>query len=799
MPRLSIAIISASALAYEVLLTKLFSIILWHHFAYMIISLALLGYGVSGTFLALARERLLRNFSTAYIGNIILFSLSSLLCFMLAQQLPFNPLLLEVKQLLWLMCLYLLLALPFFFAANAVGLAIMYYKKEIAGIYAADLLGAGLGSLAILGLLYLLFPAFILESISLAALLGALVAFKELSIKISMRAGLLFALSLLTLMLSSGGLTLKLNEYKALSQTLRISGTKIVAERSSPLTLLTVVESPDLPFRYAPGLSIASDTEPPPQLGVFTNGDGISAITEYPKKLERLHYLDEQSSALAYHLGRPQQVLVLGAGGGAEVLQALYQNTKEIDAIEIDPEMVDLVKTEYAAFAGHLYDRENVTVHTAEARAFLASTQKRYDLIQMAMVDAFGASSAGLHSLNEDHLYTIEALQLYLRHLKPGGYLSLTRWLKLPPRDTFKLFATALEALERSGVLDPQKQLVLIRGWQTTTLVIKNGPLSDGEIGKMKRFCDDRFFDTAYYNGLAVSETNRYNILKRPYFFEGVRALLDNREQYYRDYKFDIRPATDDHPYFYHFFKWKTLGEILSLRGSGGLQLLEWGYLLLVAALLQALIASTVLILLPLLRYRRSNENAIAVKKSRVLLYFSMLGLGFLFIEIYFMQRFILFLNHPIYSLTIILSAFLVFAGLGSGYGRRLAEKKGFRTTALYGINAILTLGLLYVLALEPLFDVLLAQAESVKMILSIVLIAPLAFAMGLPFAMGLSELGRHSEPLIPWAWGVNGCASVISAVAATLVAVHFGFTIVMAAALLFYLIAAISFPQRSS
>jgi len=417
----------------------------------------------------------------------------------------------------------------------------------------------------------------------------------------------------------------------------------------------------------------------------------------------------------------------------------------------------------------------------------------------MAMVDAFGASSAGLYSLNEDHLYTVEALQLYLRHLKPGGRLSLTRWLKLPPRDTLKLFATALEALERSGVQEPGKQLVLIRGWQTTTLVIKNGPISDGEIEKMKRFCDERSFDTAYYDGLSMSEANRYNILKTPYFFEGVQALLKNREQYYRDYKFDIRPATDDHPYFYHFFKWKTLGEILSLRGSGGLQLLEWGYLLLVASLIQALIASTLLILLPLLRYKKSAGSAISVRKSRVLLYFFMLGLGFLFIEIYFMQRFILFLNHPIYTLTIVLSAFLVFAGLGSGYAQRLAVKNGFKSAALYAIYAILTLGLLYLLALGPLFDLLLAQAESIKTAISIVLIAPLAFAMGIPFAMGLSELGRHSEALLPWAWGVNGCASVISAVAATLVAIHFGFTTVMAAALLFYLTAAISFPQQSS
>ena len=796
-PRLSVALVSASALAYEILLMKLFSIIEWHHFAYMIISLALLGYGVSGTFLTLARERLLRHFPYAYVGSIVLFALSSVFCFMLAQQIPFNPLLWEAKQLFFLFGLYLLLALPFFFAANAVGLALLCYKTDISRIYAADLLGAGLGTLAILGLLYLFFPAFILELISLAGLLGALIAFKELSLKPRAGALLLFVLPLLALLLAGRSITLNINDYKDLSQTLRISGTKIVQERTSPLGLLTVVASPEVPFRYVPGLSMASTAEPLPQLGVFTNGDGMSAITEFPDKMEKLGYLDYQTSALAYHLGAPEKVLILGAGGGSEVLQALYHNTGRIDAVEIDPEMVDLVGREFAGFDGNIYARKNVKVHTAEARGFVASSPERYDLIQMTMVDSFGASSSGLYSLNESYLYTVEALQLYLQHLRPGGYLSLTRWLKLPPRDALKLFATALDALERSGVKTPEKQLVLIRGWQTSTLLIKNGILSAAERKALERFCSERLFDTAYYDGIAPASANRYNILDRPYFFEGTQALLQNREQYYRDYKFDIRPATDDRPYFYHFFKWETLGEIFVLRGAGGLHLLEWGYLVLVASLLQAVAATLLLILLPLRHYRKSRESSVAASKKKVLIYFFALGLGFLFLEIYFIQRFLLFLSHPLYTVAVVLSAFLIFAGLGSSYSKRLAAQKGYSRSARYGIYALLLLGLFYLLALDQIFGFLLTQSEPLKIAASLLLIAPLAFSMGIPFAMGLSELGSHSEALIPWAWGVNGCASVISAVAATLVAIHFGFTAVMVMALLFYLAAYHSFPGQ--
>jgi spermidine synthase len=799
MPYLSIALISASALSYEILLMKLFSIIQWHHFAYMIISLALLGYGASGTFLALFRERLQPYFSYAYLGNIILFGLSSIFCFIAAQQIPFNPLeiLWEMKQLFWMFGLYLLLTLPFFFAANAIGLAFIYDKTAISGVYAADLLGAGLGSLGILSLLYLFFPASILQFISLAALFAALIGFKELSLKPNTGAVLLFVLSFLAVVFWGRVSTLNMNDYKDLSQTLRIPGTQIVEERSSPMGMLSVVQSPEVPFRYVPGLSMASEIEPPQQLGVFTNGDGMSAITKYPDKMEQLSYLDYQTSALAYHLGDPDKVLILGAGGGSEILQALYHETKAIDAVEIDPQMVDLVGKKHAEFSGNIYAKKNVTVHTAEARGFIASSAQKYDLIQMAMVDSFGASSAGLQSLSENYLYTVEALQLYLRHLRPEGYLSVTRWLKLPPRDTLKLFATAITALEKNGVEEPQKHLVLIRGLQTSTLIIKNGVFSSVEIEKLSRFCDERFFDIAYYDGLPESETNRYNILDKPYFFQGTQALLENREQYFRDYKFDIRPSSDDRPYFYHFFKWETLYEIFSLRGTGGLHLLEWGYLVLVAALLQAVIASIVLILLPLMRYRKAKKSRIVTSKKRVLVYFFALGLGFLFLEIYFIQRFILFLSHPLYTIAVVLSSFLIFAGLGSSYSKRLAALKGYNKSARYGIIGIFVFGLFYVLTLDHIFGFLLTQTESIKIAASVVLIAPLAFVMGMPFPMGLSELGRHSESLIPWAWGVNGCASVISAVAATLVAIHFGFTVVMMMALFFYLLAYLSFPVQ--
>jgi spermidine synthase len=799
LPRLAIALTSASALSYEILLMKLFSIIQWHHFAYMIISLALLGYGMSGTFLTLFRERLVEHFQVVFTGSILLFAFTAPLCFFLAQSLPFNPLelLLDTKQLLWLGAIYLLLALPFFFAASAVGLAFVYYKDAVAHLYAADLIGAGIGSLGILALLYWFFPESALKIVSAAGVLAAAVALKELKVgDRRVLASLAVAVSAL-LLLSQSDTELRMNGYKDLSQTLRIQGAKVIDERSSPLGVLSVVENRSVPFRHAPGLSMEAGMEPPAQLGVFTNGDGLSTITRFTGSLEPLAYTDYQTSALPYHLGKIGSVLVIGAGGGSEVLQALYHGVDSIDAVEMNPQMIELVAERYAEYAGGIYAREEVTLHAAEARSFMAGTDSRYDLIQMAMVDSFGASAAGVQSLSENYLYTVEALRLYLERLNPGGYLAISRWMKLPPRDALKLVATALEALEQSGVENPQKQIALIRGWQTTTLVVKNGMIDADEVASLERFCESRYFDAAYYRGMEAASANRFNLMERPYFYEGTKAIAEGDEAFFENYKFMIEPSTDNRPYFNHFFKWETLRELLNLGSLGGMQMLEWGYLVLVASFLQAVAAAVVLILLPLLKLGVS-ASGIGVRKRRVFFYFLALGLGFLFIEIYFIQRAVLFLNHPLTAVAAVLGSFLVFAGLGSGFSRRLAAGKGNRAALYIAVSAVILFGLFYLFVMDGLFAALIHLTDVVKIMVTVLLIAPLAFAMGMPFPLGLSELGRNAPVLVPWAWGINGCASVISAVLATLVALHFGFVALMLAALVIYTVAVISFPVKA-
>jgi spermidine synthase len=795
-PFLSIALVSAAALGYQVLLLRLFSIIQWHHFAYMVISLALLGFGASGTVIALARHRLLPHFRAAFATGAAGFGLTAVASFAIAQRIPFNALevIWEPRQQLYLALLFLLLAVPFFGAALAIGLALAAHGKRIASLYRADLLGAGLGALAVIGTLFLVMPTTMLRLVGGAGVIAAALVFADLPGRRLAVLGLTgLALAALAL-LPEGLLRPQLSPYKSLMQTLVLPDARIIARRSSPLGRLDVVESPAAPLRHAPGLSLNATAAIPPQLGVFTDGDGMTAITRFDGDRDSLAFLDWQAGALPYHLTHRPRVLVLGAGGGSEILRAQYHGARRIDAVELNPQMAELLDGEQAEFAGHLFRQPGSHLHIAEARAFAARNDRRYDLIQITLLDSFAASAAGLHALSESTLYTLEAFETYLDRLAPGGMLAITRWLRLPPRDSLKLFATAVEVLRRRGADDPSRQLLLMRSWDTATLIVKSAAFAPIELAAARRFADERLFDLAYYPGMPAGEANRHNVLEQPYLFEGTRALLGPAPQAFLDaYRFDLTPASDDRPYFFHFFKWRLLPELSRLGPAGGVLLLDWGYMVLWATLGQAVAISVLLILLPLRALGGEGATAPVGYAARVAVYFLALGLAFLFIEIAFIQRFVLFLGHPLTAVSVVLCSFLVFAGFGSGFAGRLPTLlAGRRIGAIpLAVGGIVGIAGIYLLLLPALFGWLSPLTQGARIPAAIVLIAPLAFCMGLPFPLALRQVADKAAALVPWAWGINGCASVISAVLATLLAIHLGFTAVVAIALALYVLAA--------
>ncbi len=806
---LSIALLAGSIIAYEITLMRLFSIAQWHHFAYMIISMALLGFGASGTVISIAQHWLVPRFHTVYMISGLIYSISIVGCYTLHQYVPFNPLRLvwQPSQTLSLFALYLILSLPFFFGAACIGMALLQFTAKVNRLYFFDLFGSGLGALGIISTMYVIPPAQNLTVLSTIGFCSILIAnlgrLREL-VLITGIAGASIGYFLLS------PISIKISPYKGLSSTLNFPDAEILSDAYSPLGMLHVVRSASI--RAAPGLSLGSLHLTPPQLGLFTDADAMTAITNFRGDLSKLAYLADTTSALAYHLIEAPHVLVLGAGGGGDVLNALYHNAAFVDAVELNPQVIDLVKEEHGDFAGGVYAEDSiypVRVHIAEARGFVRSAAKKYDLIQIALLDSVSASAAGTHALSESYLYTVEAISDLFQHLNPDGMVSITRWLKAPPRDMIRLFATAVEALERIEGGVPAQQLAMIRGWRTGTLLIKNGRLHPEDGAAIQRFCHERSFDTAYYPQMSESEANRYNQLAEPIYFRAAQAILSgNRTQFYRQYPFDIRPATDNRPYFFQFLRINSLIQMVRTIGRNAIPFIEWGYLLLIATLIQAVLAGLILILAPLFflrhRLKRSiNESDFAHSPICIFAYFLSLGFGFMFIEMAFIQKFLLLLADPTYSVAVVLCAFLVFAGLGSLFSPKLTtviERVGLLPRQpkpiSIAIGILSLIAVLYIQLLPPIFRSFLASPDNLKIIVSIGLIAPLAFFMGMPFPLGIDLLRRRHPDLIAWAWGINGYASVVSVILSTCLAIAFGFNTVILLAIGVYLVGAWMLPR---
>ena len=799
----AVALLSAGVLGYEILLARLLAIVHWHHFAYMIIAVALLGFGAAGSLVAVLQQPLLRRFRWTFGLAALGFGVSAPLAFALAQSLPFNALEIawDRAQPAWLFALYLVLSVPFLSAALALALAFRAHAARAGALYRMDLVGAGLGALGMVFLLDALPLADALRVVgALGAVSGGIVLLWGPARRLA-RGGALLALAAglaLPAALPDHWLRPHPSPYKGLSLALTAPDARIVAERHGPLGWLAAVESPAVPFRHAPGLSLMAPVGPPAQVGLFTDGGAASAIT--PADAD-MRYLEAETAALPYHLlERPPRVLVLGAGGGAEVLRALHHGARTVDAVELNPDVLAVVREVLGAAPGAAWGIGNIRTHVADARSFAARSPEQWDLIQIALVDSFSAAAAGVHALDESLLYTVEALETFLDRLAPDGVLAVTRWLKLPPRDALKLLWTARQALEARGVADAASRLVMIRGWKTTTLVIGAQPFGEETIAGLRAFSDDYAFDPVWHPGLAEGDANRHNRLAEPEFYRGAAAMLGpDPEDFAERYKFALRPATDDRPFFFHSLKWATLPELLALRAQGGLPLVEWGFVILVATLVQGAIAAALLILLPLLALRTRRAPVQAPARWRVMVFFASLGLAFLFIEIAFMQRFAVFLGHPLYAIAVVLAGLLVFAGLGSGATDRLARLAGRRPPIPFAAAGIIVVGGVYVGLLPWVFEAAQGWPVAARIVVALALLGPIGFLLGMPFPLGLKALGARAPSFVPWAWGINACASVVSASLATFIALHIGFTPVLGCALVLYALAAAVTPQAAA
>jgi hypothetical protein len=400
------------------------------------------------------------------------------------------------------------------------------------------------------------------------------------------------------------------------------------------------------------------------------------------------------------------------------------------------------------------------------------------------VASSFHPVQSGAYTLVEDYRYTVEAFQEMIAHLRLEGLLVATRWLQDPPSEDLRLFALAVTALEATGA-DPHMQLVAFRGYNTATILLKNSEFSSEELASIHEFTSQRAFDMSYAPGIKPEETNLFNILSDSSYYQAYTGLLDARprQAFYDNYQYDIRPPTDDRPFFGHYFKWSQAPQILAGFGKAWQPFGGAGYFVILALLLLAALLAIALILLPVLAWKRTNRNSSLHRSPfilRNLVYFGLLGFAFLFVEIPLLQRFILYLGHPAYAVTAVLFALLFFSGLGS-------QSSG-RVPLPLALAVLVMLILAAPAALSRLFAWTLGLPLAARLGATALILSPLGFLMGIPFPGGLRMLAQPEnssqaeEPRgdIPWIWAVNGAASVISSILAALLALTFGFSTVL-------------------
>lgn len=781
---LGIFLLSAATLMLQVAFTRVLSVALWYHFVFMVVSIALFGYGASGTFLSSFPQLLKQDLDRLLTLTAAMFSVASLASYVLSNQVPFDPARLawDRMQVLYIMIFYLLLSIPFFLSGLCVALAVSKAGKAINKLYFSNLIGSGLGSLLVLILFSPLTGPGVMVFTSLLAGVSAFTFSMQLRKKHRLLTVLWLLILLLVLPFAQVLFPIHMSPYKSLKVAQRYPNAELLDTQWNAFSQVDVIQSGYV--RYAPGLSLQYQWPLPDQIGITVDGDTLTAITRYNGNLSTLLFTAYLPTVLPYYLQGSPHALVLGAGGGLSVLSALYHNASSIVAVEVNPLVVDLVKNEYKDFAGNIYGDERVKVVVSEGRSFIRASADTFDIIDLSMTDNAAASSTGIHALSENYLHTKEAFIDYYQHLSQGGMFTVTRWLLPPPREDIRLVSLAVDALESLGIKDPENHIAVIRTWGTLTLLIKKNGLDATDNAAIREFCSTRSFDIVYLPGVRPQEVNHYNKFPEPIYYLMVQEILfaEDRDQFYERYLFDITPVSDERPFFFHFFKWNRLFETYELMGRRWQPLIEGGYLV-PLVFIQALALSLVFILLPVRKFQRRG----IVGHRRFITYFFCLGLGYMFIEITLIQRFILFLGHPTYAVSIVLFSLLLSSGGGSYFSGRVNMVNGRSLQLL--LLGISTLSLLYIF-LSPVFLTLLGLSLAAKLLTSFLLIAPLGFVLGMPFPLGIRLLSDSRRVLIPWAWAANGCASVLGSILPVIVALSLGFSTVFVLASLTYLIA---------
>ncbi len=782
-----IAAVSAALLMTELALTRIFSVTMYYHFAFLAISIALFGLSASGVFVYVMRSRL----AAANIRELLatgalvhtFATLVALACLVrIRVGLNYTP-----TNLALMLAIYALAALPFFTGGAVISLAFARLSDRINVLYAADLIGAAAGCLILIPLMnWLGAPGVVIVAALLSATAAVLFTPGRSRVRVALAATVLCAVPL-------GAQVAGLAPFDVVD-TKGHQGDRVLFSRWNSFSRVAVYDRPHGDWSLSPRYT------GPPGESLFMDIDSAAStpILRGSGNLADAAYLKYELTALAYHLvQRPAgfdvpagfTTLVIGPGGGRDLLSALVFGATRVDGVEINPIITrDVMLGRFREYSGGVYTHPRVRTFIDDGRSFVRRSSDRYDVIQASLVDTWAATAAGAYTLTENSLYTSEAFGEYLDHLTDDGYLTITRWVF----DGLRLVSLAQQACVVRG-LDAAQHLAIVRNDRVATFLLKRTPFNADDVRQLLRVTRDLGFTLLYAPGveppLAVDEPIEMQRTGTSAADYRRLVLAPDREAFYAGYPLDVTPTDDDRPFFFHTTRLRD-----QLHVAFGRSMLFGNGLSALLTLMGISAGFVVLfILMPLIVGATRPESG----WGGWLVYFAALGAGFMLLEVALLQRFVLLLGHPVYSLTITLFALLLGAGLGSLLSRRVADGR-VRAAGLAAIACVIAISVGAVIGLPRVIDFAMTWPLAARLAVAASLMTAAGVLLGVPLPAGMRLLSAKSPALIPWGWGINGAFSVVGATLAVFIAMNWGFSATLLGAAATYAAAALVFSRTA-
>jgi len=765
--------VALATLAWEILLTRIFSATIHYHFVFISISLAMLGFGCSGMVVFLFPQFFSKERCNDHLTlSAALFSLTMLVAIISYLQVDsaFTP---SLATFVVLCALFSFIFLPYFFSGLSITLALTHYSPQVSVLYCYDLVGAGLGCIFVMGMLFIYDGVSLVIVTSLFAMCASLL-FSQSGSGTLLKRLVLVTLVFLVVAFVGNAYVVRFLKVKYVSGK---SESDIIFEKWNPINRVTVRPvSPEI-FSGADILQIHYDATALSPMHFF-NGDKT-----------KVDYLQKLPWSFYYRIRKEAEVLIIGVGGGHDVLSAYINGHHTITGIEINPTIVTLVKETYRHFNGNLFHQPGIELVCDDGRNFMRHTEKSYDIIHLSNVDSFVASSSGSFTFVENSLYTVEAFKDYYRHLKDDGVLWIGRWNTIEHYflETFRVLTGVVAALGELGITTPEKQIVILEAqtpvpWRPAIFLLKKTPFLSQEIQAIDLLRDEMGLVWLHH-----PEKRMDNALDE-YLFTSDRQAYLNR------YPFRVDPNRDNCPFFYNFLKpvhylWNPHTTAVPFT---------YPVFMFKSLLIIVFVMVVLTIFVPLLVY-----DSVRLRVGQVsylwgyLLYFACLGLGFMFVEIPLIQKFILFLGQPLYAIALILSTLLIASGMGSLLAGRFSE--GMTLRRLRSVIVMLCVALaVYIGGLPWVFEMFLGVPLLVRFLVSVILLLPLGMVMGMAFPLGIRVLAKEARQMIPWVWGINGACSVMGSVMAWGVSLNFGYNATLWVATAIYACACLSMILKS-